>query len=90
MGEEQQLDVERELYPDVKQELHLDVEEELYRDMEDGQYFVTLPGIINSRMFTQCFVETQYKEYNQYCYGSVCTLIDDENEPITLESGQLL
>jgi len=46
MGEEKQLDVERELYPDVKQELHLDVEEELYRDMEDGQYFVTLPGII--------------------------------------------
>lgn len=58
MGEEQQLDVERELYPDVKQELHLDVEEELYRDMEDEQLFVTLPGIINSRMFTQCFVET--------------------------------
>lgn len=76
MGEEQQLDVERELYQDIKQELHLDVEEDLYMDMENEQYLPPPPGIINFRMFTQCFVEAQYKEYNQYCYGSVCTLID--------------
>ena len=75
MGQEQYLDVERERYLDREQELldldmeedeYVDKEQEQYIDVGDEQHQQTLPGILNFRVFTAGFAETQYKEYNQY------------------------